>query len=376
MKKIMIISYMFYPENNPRAFRAYELAKELSKQNEVVVITKKISNRKKENFRLIEIESGFFLNKNQSEKSEKSVIAVKEGRVRKKIFASLAKIYNYFFYSREIEFSYEIVKKLNNMFEKVDVVISVANPFACHIGSWYYLKNKRNIKLILDYGDPFYMNPVFKLPFYFKSLEKTILKRADWIVLPVDEARKAFSIFGEEIEKKIKIVPQGININDIEIEKYEKNNIPTFMYAGAFYEKIRNPINFFEKLNEITENYKMFLYTNMETLKKTDFGLKILEEIKKNNRIELKDKIPRKECINKMSKMDFLINIENLGGVQVPSKLIDYGIAKRPVYSFNQENFNQDIFREFLVENYKNSVKIDISPFDIKKVTEKFEELF
>ena len=41
-----------------------------------------------------------------------------------------------------------------------------------------------------------------------------------------------------------------------------------------------------------------------------------------------------------MSKMDFLINLENLNKEQSPSKLIDYAISKRPIFSFNQNNFN------------------------------------
>lgn len=33
MKKIIITTYHFYPEINPRAFRAFELAKSLAKNN-------------------------------------------------------------------------------------------------------------------------------------------------------------------------------------------------------------------------------------------------------------------------------------------------------------------------------------------------------
>lgn len=148
------------------------------------------------------------------------------------------------------------------------------------------------------------------------------------------------------------------------------------MYAGLFYEKIRNPIKFLNEIQNIEDEYKFFIYTDLERLEKDDMGKEIISLINKNSRITLKNKISRQECIKIMSSMDFLINIKNLGGVQTPSKLIDYGIAKRPIYSFNEKEFNVQIFKEFLNENYKNSLKIDISSFDIKIVIEKFEELF
>lgn len=382
MKKILLISYRFYPENDPRAFRTYELAKELAKKYDVTVLTKNTFSdlseiKNKYNFKVEEIPSGFFLNKSNGNFSKKAIEICKKNKKNNLLALCLKKLFNYIFYSREIEFSYEIFKFLKNSKEKYDVVISIAVPFSCHIGTWLSFKNKKGTKIILEYGDPFYFNPSSeKIAPYFKYLEKKILNFSDYITIPIEEAKESFKYYGKKNLDKIRIIPQGINFKEIEIEKYSKNTIPTFIYAGIFYEKIRNPIKFLKAIENIKNDYGFFIYTDLERLEKDDMGKEILSLINRNKRIILKNKISRQECIKIMSSMDFLVNIKNLGGVQTPSKLIDYGIVKRPVYSFNENEFSLQEFKEFLNGNYKNSLDIDISPFDIKNVTEKFEELF
>lgn len=379
MKNILIVSYMFYPEKNPRAFRAYELANELSTKYNVDVLTKKdnkndISDKK---YNLIGIPAGILKNK-QTKKASLNT--------RKKVssFANILKnlfkpIFRYFISTKDIEFSYQIKKYLENRRKKYDVVISIALPFASHLGVWWYYKDKNEIpKIIMDYGDPFYKNPTMKLAFYFKKIEKKVIKISDYIVLPIEEAKKAFEIYKDlGIDSKIKIIPQGINIENKKIAKYKKNKIPTFMYAGVFYEKIRNPIDFFKELNKIDEDYLFYIYTNIQKLKEDKFGQKIIEIVNNSNgKIILRDMILREECIYEMSKMDFVINFENSISLQSASKVIDYSISNRPILSFNQENFKIDVLKEFFKGNYSKQLIVDKEKYSIKNVVSLFEELF
>ena len=371
LKKILIISYMFYPENNPRSFRAFELAKGLSQEFEVTILTKFNNTNGGENFKIITIPPGFLLNKNISKKFFQKGIRKKSKL--KKIFT---KIFNYFLYSREIEFSYEIKKYLQNQVQKYDSIISISNPFACHVGVWLFYKNKKNKpNIILDYGDPFYKNTFFKLAPYFKILERKILKISDAVVVPVENSKLAFEIYSNYI-KKIKVIPQGLDMTSIKKAKYSKNRIPTFMYAGIFYERIRDPLTVFEKMLSINKKFKFFIYTDIERLYDSEMGKKILELVNNSSeRIEVKNKISREECIYKMSEMDFLINIDNISLNQIPSKLIDYSLSGRPILNFSSKNFNLDIFLEFLEGNYDKQLKIDIEQYNIKEIINKFKEL-
>lgn len=374
-REILIISYFFYPENNPRAFRTFELAKELAKKNKVkIIIPKKnieyYNLEQKYNFDIVQIESGVFFNKNYIRNK------IPESSKSNRVKSLLKKIYNYLFSDRTLEYFYPLMKELKKINYKYDAVISIGLPFSCHLGTWLGVKFNKNLtsKIILDYGDPFYKNKTCNMAPYFKKIEKIVLKYADDVVIPIEKMKDSFKEY--DIENKIKIIPQGFSFENIKLEKYIKNKISTFIYAGLFYEEIRNPLNFFKELNKLKIEYKFYIYTDINHLRKMRSGAEIEKEIRKsNNKMVLNNIIPREKCIVEMSKADFLINLENINSEQSPSKLIDYAISKRPILSFNQENFDIFIFKEFLNGNYTMAKTINLEEYDIKKISKQFMNL-
>lgn len=373
MKNVLLVTYHFYPEQTPRSFRIIELMKELSKFYNVTVLVpdRKIDYKsifQIDNLSIIILKSGYIFNKNIGIKMQNTI------DTQKFYIQKLYSLYNYLFNNRQIEYSLSIYKYLKKNQNEYDLVISNALPFCTHLGSYLGIKNNQKIKLILEYGDPFYFNKSHNLAFYFKHIEQKVLKRANYITVPIEEAKKSFKYY--KIENKIKVIPQGFNFSEIKINHYEKNKIPTFMYAGIFYDEIRNPLSLFKELSKIDKEFKFIIYTN----KNNYFRLKNINDLEKErkklgNKLEIRDLISREKCIFKMSQMDFLINLENINIEQSPSKLIDYALSKRPILSFNQNNFNVDIFKEFLNGNYEKQKIINIEEYDIRNVTKKFMEL-
>lgn len=372
-KKILLVGYHFFPEQVPRSFRIYELAKELAKTYQVTILIPKseIDYEKKfeDDISIIKIKSGYFFNK------KKKIILNDEAKIKKKSYFKLKirKMFNYFFDNKQIEYAFSVFKYLKDNINNYDCVISIALPFCSHLGCYLGMK-KNNKKLILDYGDPFYFNLTSKKAFYFKLIEKRVLERANYIVLPIEQAKTSFLYY--KIEDKINIIPQGFNLETIKIARYNKNKISTFGYAGIFYSDIRNPLNFFKELNSIKEDFKFIIYTNIESYSR----LQNIEEIEKERKklgekIQIKNMISREKCIYEMSKMDFLINLENINREQSPSKLIDYAISKRPILSFNQNNFNISTFKKFLNGNYEAERRIDLRKYDIKNIAQEFINL-
>lgn len=96
-KKILIVSYFFYPESVPRSFRTFELAKELAKKGSSVTVY--IPNYdydytelcQKYNFNIIKINTGFFFNKNKkkSTSSQNNKKIIKSEKMKNKIFKIL-----------------------------------------------------------------------------------------------------------------------------------------------------------------------------------------------------------------------------------------------------------------------------------------------
>ena len=78
-------------------------------------------------------------------------------------------------------------------------------------------------------------------------------------------------------------------------------------------------------------------------------------------------------CFFELSKMDFLINIGYDPVHQMPSKLIDYYLTGRPVYSFNVGDFSPSIFEAFLNGDYRHQLRPpNMEKYNIEKVAAQF----
>lgn len=173
-------------------------------------------------------------------------------------------------------------------------------------------------------------------------------------------------------EEKIRVIPQGIRILPISSDTYTPHEIPEFCYAGAFYEKIRNPSEFLSYLSKLRMDFRFHVYA------RNSFALEILERYRQafGQRLIIHQPIPREELIHVMAHMDFLVNMDNDNAVQRPSKLIDYAMSCRPIFSFRRSTFDANKFQAFLRGDYHTATQIDLAAYDIKNIADQFEQLF
>lgn len=364
-KKILIITMAFFPDNSPRSFRATELAKEFGKQgHRVDVITK-------------ERDYNYF---DFEEKHKCRVIS--ELRLRKykpDIFMTkrniLVKIkdrflYQFFLYP-EVEISKRITDMLKDNKEKYDLLISIAKPYSVHIGVANALRKNRELAgtWIADCGDPFTLckSDVYRFPFYIKWLEKWMFRLTDFISVPVEAAVNGYY---KEFHRKIRVIPQGFNFNAVKLYKGRINNsCPTFCYAGAMYSKTRNPAKLMQYLADIRDDFRFIVYTGtpglLEPYKDT-FGEKLI----------LKRPIPREELLFELSKMDFLLNIDNVYKEQVPSKLIDYMMTGRPILNIDPEKPDYPNIDRFLKGDFSGKYSMgEMDDYNITIITKRFLSL-
>ena len=116
-------------------------------------------------------------------------------------------------------------------------------------------------------------------------------------------------------------------------------------------------------------NFRFYIYTNQPSL---------IEQYKKTlgGKLIVSGYIDRKELIYRMSSYDFLLNLENGTKVQAPSKLIDYGLSKRPVLSIYSQKIDKEKFYQFLRRDYSNKMELpDINEYDIRNVAGSFLKL-
>ena len=372
--KYVVISRWFIPARSPRAFRTHELIAELvRRKREVIGVLPESADIK--NIALIDkmlIQEHAPAFSARNEVKSDSIIALLKDKIKKRLRnISLLLlgdgIYNFIYCWRVYQTLSKNIERINC----ADVIISISFPFYINVAvAMAFRKSVKRPVMIADCGDPFYDNPAYKKAFYLKYLERWTLRKFDFVTIPMEAARKSYNSYS--LDEKIKIIPQGVEIIDIPENIYNPNPVPTFCYAGVFYEKIRNPRYFLKFLMTIKDDFRFVVYALNDP-----FTQMILQEfsLKLGNRLVVRAPIDRTKLIPVMAKMDFVINFNNENDNQRPSKLIDYAMSRRPILSFNSKTFREDVFQSFLRGDYIGREKIDLSQYDIRGVVDKFETI-
>lgn len=363
---ILIVTHWFYPRQIPRAFRTLELYKYLSLSNKVDVIIGdwKTTLKSGEDYvqKLERFNSSDIINKN-AKISNNTIIQM------------LKRIVQFFIGERYIFSSGRFIYKSIRL-EKYDAVISIGLPFYIHLLTACKIeKNKKKGKKVVsicDWGDPFVGDKARLVAPYFEYLQKKVCCTFDFVTIPTKNAISYYCKYVND-SSKIKVIPQGMDFTEVELETYVQNQVPHFAYAGIFYKDKRNPKAFLDFLCNVEEDFVFTIYT----VKHGEIYNEILKmyQTKLNSKLIIKDMMPRLECIKTLSRNDFLINIDNLSNNQIPSKLIDYSLTERPILSFRQDKIPEEQFYAFLHCDYKQALKIDLNPYNIKIVSEQFMAL-
>jgi hypothetical protein len=363
-KRVLIVSRSFYPMNSPRSFRTTELAKEFARQgHSVTVITP-------EN----EIHSSFANKHNivikDLGKPKWNAIQLKGQGLSLKLRRLFRRTSNLFLQYPEIELQWMVERALEKE-SGYDLLISVAVPYPVHWGVARARTQSHQIAKIwvADCGDPFMgqENDTFTPPFYFKYVEKWFCRKADFLTVPTIGAKRGYY---PEFHEKIKVIPQGFRFEDFQnTDNIGSHNIPTFAYAGGFIPGRRDPKEFLEYLVSLELDFEFHVYTNVPAL-----VLPYLQKAK--GRIILHEYIPRQDLLSHLCQMNFVVNFENIGDKQTPSKLIDYAIIGKPILSIKTGALDTAIVNEFLAGNYRNQLFIENpDQYRIENVCGKFLEL-
>ena len=373
--KIAILTAVFHPELHPRAFRAYELAKEYAIQGHDVEV-----------FLLTRIK-GFDYEQLSQELHIKITILPLYTRelgvqnvfqqtnpLLRWIHWGYRWLLEYLLAGNLFAYSTRIANHLQQEMQEKDMVIALSTPFMNLLGLAKYVHNHKaqsKTIYIADSGDPFYYSQQTKRALYFKWVEKWVYRHFDYLSIPTSDAIPAYAPLIPR--EKIQIIPQAFNMRDVHLSPAPTGDIPTFAYAGVFYQDIRNPEFLFKHLCTLTEDFRFHVYLRHRDPHITS----VLDKYQKQlgNKLIIHYSVKRTELLYRLSECHFLINISNTTSTQLPSKLIDYGITKRPVYSFDKQSFNPQVFAAFMHGDYTQAMDIDIRPYNIEVVTKQFLDL-
>ncbi|MGB9747741.1 MAG: glycosyltransferase, partial [Bacteroidales bacterium] len=279
---------------------------------------------------------------------------------------ALRRIMQLLFEYPDIELMFKLARALKNE-KEYDLLISIAVPYPIHWGVAKAWNKQQNIAKtwIADCGDPYMgcKTDSFRKMFYFRYVERWFMRKANYITIPAESARNGYY---PEFQKKIRVIPQGFQFPEkIVYDSNIKNKVPAFCYAGNFIPELRDPREFLRFLVRLNADFKFYIFTHTKDL---------VEPFKQqlDGKLIINDIIPREQLLDILSTMDFLVNFDNNTSVQIPSKLIDYAIAGRPILNITNEPDSETIM-EFLQGNYRNAIKIDnIDQYRIENVCASF----
>ena len=368
-RNILIVSRSFYPMKSPRSFRTTELVKEFARQGHNVTL---LTLKNDEDHIPFEEKFGVTI-KDFGPLKFPNVEPNGEDRFLHRLKWISQRISEILFEYPDIELVYRVKKALKNE-SGYDLLISIAVPHPVHWGVATARKANHRIAKVwaADCGDPYmgFNTDQFKKPFYFKYAEKFFCRKADYIAVPLEEAKDGYY---QEFRNKIKVIPQGFNFEEIQIDPKTTttttNGEVVFGYAGNLWGGGRNPDELLDYLTSLEQEFKFIIYTrNINPVKP------YLQ--KAGDRIILKDYIPRKQLLQELSRMDFLINLENASSRQAPSKLIDYYLVGRPVLSVPSKGLDINIVDQFLNKDYSNKYEFkNMDKYRIENVCSKFLDL-
>lgn len=368
--KVIFIAQHIIPMPTPRAHRAFELANEFSRNGHEVTIYAVLGKydytqiENKFNLKIKNIPIHFQLHPYNSDNDGKRLFMDK---VFGKILGKIVEFPN-------IEFLFRINNLVRNELD-ADLFITIADPHHIH---WGMSRAKRKLgdayraMWIADCGDPFMANGKTKYHLnYFAKFEHYFCKQADFITVPIENAKDQYF---QEYRSKMHVIPQGFSfdLNELkkEIPKFTTNKPIKFAYAGLLHANYRNPQKFLGLLSSLDWDFEFHIFSPHHVLTKP-----FQETL--GEKLCLQPSLPRDQLMKKLKQYDFVVNLENenLPG-QMPSKLIDYSILRKPILNLIPNQLNKRLIYEFLNGNFSNSlVVVNPEQYHITSVYNRFISL-
>ncbi|MFX1498779.1 MAG: hypothetical protein ACFFBH_14745 [Promethearchaeota archaeon] len=266
------------------------------------------------------------------------------------------------------------IKKNKN----IKFVYATGPSFFTHILG-YLLKKKFHLPLVIEYTDPWYLNPYAegKIRWLQKQIdyiiERQILDSAEIIVSLSDFLNSILKANFPFIRKKpIFSIPDGLNLHDISYELRKKEQKIIITYTGSIYGR-----------RDISPLFKIISDLNKEDFfKDTPLLIKIFGNYPKNvferilRRLNIRDLfylgdfLPRDSALEEIKNCDLALHIgENLDYPTTAFKVWEYLSCRKKILFLNPEN----TFRSNFIENNQLGFIIPIN--DLEKAKSKLKML-
>lgn len=219
-----------------------------------------------------------------------------------------------------------------------DAVISVSHPFTPHLVGLALKRHAPATRWIIDIGDPFSLLNEIPLnnPVLYRRLnrraESTILGDGDAVTVTVERCRADFIAAFPKSTDKITVIPPLLSLpKDIDPSAPLLSEDRTHLvFIGTLYRALRDPsylLALFQALQRRRHDLHLHFYGALNDCAPC---FSSIDEAVAGN-IHRHGMASREMVARAMRDADILVNIGNATPHQLPSKLVEYAAAAKPI---------------------------------------------
>lgn len=227
---------------------------------------------------------------------------------------------------------------------KIDCIHTINNPVSAHvIGA--ELKKKTGLPLIVQLYDPWHNNPFrqYRYSFFDKRdlrMEREVAEAADLIIFPNEELLDSWVEYGENIRKKMCVIPFCTEIPESTACKHVDGRL-VISHIGSLSKERQSThfINALAALNslqpEIAKRIKVNYVGGI-----TSEEVKLIESSGISPLVNLVGRVTEQECFKyyEESDMFLIVDINCEPNLFYPSKLLKYFCYKKPIIGLTKND--------------------------------------
>ncbi len=297
------------------------------------------------------------------------VSAAKVGFARKLLKLVYNKVARYFIWPDSNVFWIKpAVAKAKDVVQSNDIknMISISHPFSGHVVGFKLSKLFKDLKWVMDIGDPFAFLEFVSInnKFLFNrcnfSYEKKLIKKSDKQCVTTPLTTQEYLKHGYDCKDSMVVIPPLLRRGyEPDKSNHLKGSEVNWIFVGTLYKKIRSPIYLLKLFSAIAgsdqnRSHKLHFYGETKMCADDFEPYKHLL----GEKIFLHGLVRPEVAKLALQGGDLLINIGNKTSYQLPSKLVEYmALGKRII---NIKSISNDSSEEFL-KNYELAIFINES---------------
>ena len=255
-----------------------------------------------------------------------------------------------------LKYAYQKLKEIQSQ-NPINVIFSVGAPIAAHCSVAKFKKEFPNVRWITYSVDSYAAQNGNKKKFI--NFERDVLSQADHNFLS-DEIYKnspfLYDGFSEKVTSLPYLLPKMPDVEKTEI--FERGKIHC-VYAGSFYQKIRNPKFLLDIFMLMERNIILHLYCTSDCNELIDAAVS-----SSNGRIIRHKPVGPDEIFQIYEAADILVNVGNSLPEFKPSKTFEYIATGKPILDIHYDGLRDSVLEKYpFVFQVANST----NPKDVEK---------